>query len=575
MYSNAELHSYEPHDLKSAGRAERADAITTQVIRHALGTAANQMKRILIRTAFSTVIYESLDFAVALYDAQMRLLAQAPTMPAFVGTMSFCVEGAVAGVGGEASLEAGDIILYNLPYGSGSHAADMAMVMPVFLREQLVGYAVCKAHLVDIGAKAPYCSDTTDMFQEGIVLDGVKLFRGGELVGDVLKIMQSNSRMPSAIKGDLLAEVACCRAGGDELLRIIERFGMEVFLDCTERMYEHGEAVVRDFISTIPEGRYQATGHLDDDGLSDNPIAFDVTLIVENGGITFDLSAAPDAIRGPLNTPFPGAVSVCRVVLAMMTGNDSPNEGHFKPLKIISRPGSMLHPVAPQPTFLYGPVLTQLFEALFQAFAQAMPGRVPSGSAGDLCPVMFFGWDEKRGDMISIGNIMATGWGAHAEGDGALMYHGLLGQAQMASVELTETKSPLILYELWEIQPDSAGVGRNRGGVGWKTAYRLLRDASFMTSIERAKVPSWGQAGGQSGAPNRAVITYPDGRVVPTRKVTGTPLPKGTLVEMFSGGGGGYGPASERDPATVLQDLRAGYLSEEMARKHYPQAFTA
>lgn len=573
MADGLDLHIYSPHDMRSAGDARRADAITTQVLRHALASAANQMKRVLIRTSFSPGIYEAHDFAVALYDRQVRLLAQAPTLPAFMGTMSFCVEGAVAAVGGEAKLEPGDAILYNIPFGTGSHAPDVAVVLPVFRGDELVGYAACKAHLMDIGAKDPYCTDTTDMFQEGLLLDGVKIYRRGELAEDVMRIILSNSRMPSATKGDILADVVCCQAGADELLQIIERFGMATFLDCTERMYEHGEALVRDFIGSIPDGRYRGAGYLDDDGLSDDPIEFSVDLVVKGDHVTFDLSNVPDAAHGPVNCPFPSTASACRIALALLAGNEMPNEGHFRPLKIMSRPGSIFHPVAPQPTFMYGALVTQLLEALFQAFAVALPGQICSGSAGDLCGIMIYAHDNERGELSAAGAGMSIGMGALAHGDGATLVHIAIGNFRLASAELMEAKYSFFQYESWEIEPDSAGPGRYRGGLGWRAAYRFLQDAMCTIAVDRTKVPSWAQAGGLSGAANKAILTLPDDSVKEMRKATGFPLPKGCRLDLMSGGGGGYGPPAEREPALVHRDLQLGYISEAQAREHYAHAF--
>ena len=166
---------HEPQTYRCPSGAPRgeadADPVTTEIVRHSLYSAANHMKRALVRTAFSPVIYEVWDFAVAIYDTHVRMLAQAPSLPAFMGTMNFCVEGAVAAVGGEAALEPGDIVLYNYPYGSGSHQQDMAFVMPVFLdATTLIGYTAIKAHLLDIGGKDPYCTDSVDVFQEGTTL---------------------------------------------------------------------------------------------------------------------------------------------------------------------------------------------------------------------------------------------------------------------------------------------------------------------------------------------------------------------------------------------------------------------
>jgi N-methylhydantoinase B len=575
MQNDIRRHVYTPHDRRSPnGSAERADGITTQVVRHALNSVANQMKSVLIRTSFSPVIYESLDFAVAIYDREIRMLSQAPTTPAFMGTMSFCVEAAVAAVGGEAKLDPGDVIFYNVPYGTGSHAPDASVIVPVFLEGELIGYAASKGHLSDIGAKNPYCSDSIDLFQEGVLFPGVKLYRKGEPSEEIFSIILANSRAPTAVKGDIMAEIAACHAGADELVRVIKRFGLGTFRDCVERMYEHGEAVVRDYIARIPDGRYKGEGHLDNDGLSDTPIRFEVELVVDGDDVIFDLSGVPDAQKGPLNCPFPSTVSACRIVMAMLAGNESPNEGHFRPLRIISRQGSMFHPIQPQPSFMYGWPLMSLVEALFQALSNALPGGVPSGSAGDICGVMFWAFDEERREILVAANPLPIGLGAFPDGDGMTMFIHALAQSKLPSAELQETKWNFIQFEKWELATDSGGTGKYRGGLGWDIVYNIQRDVGMMTVVERTKEPSWGQDGGGSGRANAVILNYPDGRIQPTTKVTGLELPKGTRVEVKTGGGGGFGAPSERRKEDVLHDIKLRYISEAAARKDYPALFT-
>src|SRR5262249_46891469 len=209
----------------SAGVVD-ADPVTTEVIRHGLNSAAEQMKRALVRTAFSPVIYEVLDFAVAIYDRHVRLLAQAPSVPIFMGTLSFCVEAAVEAVGGEEALEPGGIILYNVPYGTGSHQQDAALVMPAFWRgEELIGYTAIKGHWLDIGGKEPYSTDTVDVFQEGTIFPGVKLYRRGERAADIYRMAIANSRVPKMVAGDINAEVVGVRTGAAAFLRLVERHG--------------------------------------------------------------------------------------------------------------------------------------------------------------------------------------------------------------------------------------------------------------------------------------------------------------------------------------------------------------
>src|SRR4051794_4050937 len=272
--------------MGSASGAVDADPITTEVIRHGLNSAAEQMKRALVRTAFSPVIYEVLDFAVAIYDRDVRLLAQAPSLPFFMGTMNFCVQATLDAVGGEEGLEPGDIVLYNYPYGTGSHPQDAAVVMPVYLHdEELIGYTTIKGHWLDIGGKEPYSTDTVDVFQEGTIFPGVKLYRRGELVDDIYRMALANSRVPKMVAGDINAEVVGVRTGAAGLVRVVERLGVERFRECAARMYDHGEAVVRSYFEKIPDGVYVGHGKMDDNGITSDELPFEVVLEVDGSTV--------------------------------------------------------------------------------------------------------------------------------------------------------------------------------------------------------------------------------------------------------------------------------------------------
>src|SRR5918911_4491627 len=450
-----------------AGVAD-ADPITTEVIRNGLNSAANQMKRALVRTAFSPVIYEVVDFAVAIYDRQVRLLAQAPSLLIFMGTMNFCVEATVEAVGGEGELAPGDIILYNFPYGTGSHPQDAAVVMPVFLRdEQLIGYATIKGHWLDIGGKEPYSTDTVDVFQEGTIFPGVKLYSRGELVRDIWKFVVANSRVPKMVAGDINAEVAGVRTGAAGLLRVVERYGLETFRECVERMFDHGEAVVRSYFERIPNGRYVGHGVMDDNGLDDEQVPFEVVLEVDGSTVRLDYSNAPDAHPGPINCPLASTVSASRIAITMLAGGgEPPNEGHFRPLEVVTRPGSLFHPLPPAPCYLYGWAGDQAMEVIYGAIAQAMPEAVPACSGGDICALVWWGRREGTGEPWTDGAPYPTGQGAHVRGDGASsLIHISESATRFPPAEVWEAKNPSLLERV-ELAPDSCGPGRHRGGLG-------------------------------------------------------------------------------------------------------------
>jgi len=552
------------------------DPITTEVIRNGLNSAANQMKRALIRTSFSPVIYEVLDFAVAIYDRQIRMLAQAPSLPFFMGTMNFCVEAAVEAVGGETALEPGDIVLYNFPYGTGSHPQDAAVVMPVFLRnEELIGYTTIKAHWLDIGGKEPYSTDTVDVFQEGTIFPGVKLYSRGELVRDIWKFVVANSRVPKMVAGDINAEVAGVRTGAAGLLRVVERYGLDTFGECVERMFDHGEAVVRSYFSQIPDGRYVGQGVMDDNGVSEDLVPFEVALEVDGSTVRVDYSNVPDAHPGPINCPLPSTVSASRIAITMLAGGgEAPNEGHFRPLEVVTRPGSMFHPLPPSPCFLYGWPAIQAMEVVYHALSRAIPEAVPACSGGDINGIVWWGVRERTGEPWADGSPHPIGQGGHLRGDGASsLIHHAEAATRFSPVEVWEARNPWLLEKV-ELAPDSGGPGRHRGGLGVDMFFQLLEDSYATTVVERTKNAPWGLEGGVSGRPNGIALRTPDGLSEPLRgKNTRLLLRKGSTLELYNGGGGGYGPPSERDPELVHADLGEGYVTEAHARRHYPHAF--
>jgi N-methylhydantoinase B len=561
---------------KGAGVALDADPVTTEVIRHGLNSAAEQMKRALIRTAFSPIIYEVLDFAVAIYDPRMRLLAQAPSLPLFMGTLNFCVEAAVEASGGEEALEPGDIILYNVPYGTGSHPQDAALVMPVFFEEELVGYTVIKGHWLDIGGKEPYSTDTVDVFQEGTIFPGVRLYKQGDLVPDIFRMAVANSRVPKMVAGDINAEVVGVRTGANALLRLVERYGLPTFWESVERMFDHGEAVVRSYFEQIPDGRYVGKGRMDNNGLDDVAVEFEVAVEVEGSTVRVDYSNAPDAHPGPINCPLPSTVSGSRIAITMLAGgNEAPNEGHFRPIEIVARPGSMFYPSSPSPCFLYGWPTMQSIEVIYEAVSKALPEAVPACSGGDLCALVWWGIRVATGEPWADGSPHPVGQGAHVNGDGASsLLHVAESATRFSPTEVWESRNPWLLERV-ELLPDSCGPGRYRGGLGVEMFFHMLEDSYVTSAIERTKTRPWGLEGGLEGQANANALRLPDGMRKEFGKATRLHVPKGATLELTCGGGGGYGPPSEREPAAVHEDIREGYVTEDHARRNYPHAFGA
>jgi N-methylhydantoinase B len=258
--------------------------------------------------------------------------------------------------------------------------------------------------------------------------------------------------------------------------------------------------------------------------------------------------------------------------MTMLAGfGEAPNEGHMRPIKVITRPGTMFHPLPPAPCFLYGWPGLQAIEVIYNAISKAVPSAVPASSGGCICSIVYWGTRQATGEPWADGAPHPIGQGAWNGGDGGTMMYISQSATRLSPLEVSESRNPWIT-ERMELAQDSCGPGRNRGGPGFDLAYKMTEDTFITPVVERTKNPPWGLEGGGLGRPNNCYVHYPDGRTVEVPKATRFLVPKGAVLELTSGGGGGYGPSAERSKDAVERDLREGYISDAFARKHYPHA---
>jgi N-methylhydantoinase B len=381
----------------------------------------------------------------------------------------------------------------------------------------------------------------------------------------------ANSRVPKMVAGDLNAEVVSARTGASAFLRVVERYGLDTFRTSVERMFDHGEAVVRSYFEQLPDGRYVGHGVMDDDGITDEEVPFEVVLEVEGSNIRLDYSNAPDATAGPINCPVPSTVSASRVAISLLAGGGEwPNEGHFRPIEVVARRGSMFHPNPPSPCFLYAWPTFQAIETIYDAVAKAMPEAVPACSGGDIASLVWWGVRERTGEPWADGSPHPVGMGGSSRGDGAssLIHHGE-ASTRFSPTEVWESKNPWLLEKV-ELRRDSCGPGRHRGGLGVEMHFHMLEDSYVTAAIERTKNPPRPLEGGHEAMPNTAELVHADGSSRRFAKTTRLHCPKGSTLRLSTGGGGGYGPPAERDPDAVRADLREGYISDEHAHRWYP-----
>ncbi|CAM1368071.1 hydantoinase B/oxoprolinase family protein [Tenacibaculum xiamenense] len=566
-----EIHTYTAVAKKTNIKLDNIDPIKTEIIRNALNSAANQMKQALCRTAFSPIIYEVLDFASAIYDKDIRLLSQAPSLPLFMGTLNFCVEEAVKGIGGVDNLFEGDIIIYNNPYGTGAHQPDVALVMPVFCNDQLIGYTAIKAHWLDIGAKDPYCSDTVDYFQEGLIFPGVKLFEKGKPVDSIHRIIAANSRLPESVSGDMRAQCVGLNSGAKAFKAIVDKYGIKDFFDCVEIIFNHGESVVKNYFKNIPNGKYTAQGMMDNDGITNDSIPFNISIEVKNDEIIIDYSDVANQQQGPVNCPLPSTVSAARIAISMLAGGgESPTEGHFRPIKVITKKNTIFNPSPPAPCFLYGWPAMQSIEVIYKAIGKVFPKLVPADSSGDICSMVFWGENSKTNEPWADGSPYPSGQGGSDIGDGSTVLHIAESATRFSSTEVRETMYPYILNKV-EFAQDSCGAGKHRGGMGIDFYFEFLDDTYLTATLEKTKTNPQGLLDGKEGAANKCFAVFPNGSENTIGKVTRLFLPKGTNLKLKTGGGGGYGHSEHRTIQLIHDDIQNELISEEFSKKYYPQ----
>ena len=555
------------------------DPITVEVMHNYLLSAAREMNRNLIRTSYSTIIYEIHDFGLGIYDRHCRMLAEAPGLAIFTRGNDYALKKLVEFVG-EENMRPGDLILLNYPYWSSAHILDVMAASPIFHDDQLVGFTAVKQHWLDLGQKDPgYCLDTIDVFQEGLKMPCLKIYNQGVLNKELENLIRFNSRMPDRVIGDMNAQISACRTGERRVQELVDKFGLEAFEETVEAILDHGERIARARLKELPKGTWSAEDWVDDDGINmDTMVKIRATVTVTEDEMVIDFTGSSPQTQGPINLPLGVTLALSALTFKGITTPDTPaNEGNFRPLRVIAPPGSVMHALPPAPTFtlwtaLLGP------EVILKALSQGMPDFVPACSGGDIFDVMGVGIHPKTGKMWVEATNEGVGFGGHKYGDGE---NGIMHLTEPGCrnnpIEVLETKAPMLIDNYY-LRQDSGGPGEHRGGLGLSRTYRFLTDSSVLTLVKKTKTKPWGMAGGKD-AENGHVILWPGTQKEVVTGGVNQPMKSGEVLINNSGGGGGWGDPFKRDPQRVLADVRNEYISLKSAKKDYgvvidPQTMT-
>ena len=542
------------------------DPITLEIIESAFQAASQEMFAALRKTAMSAIIYEVLDAGTAITDAGGDLVSSGAGIPTFVAVLDKAVRRIVELNAGH--IHPGDVFVTNDPlYGGVTHLNDVVIAVPVFAHGELIAWTANIAHWNDIGGMVPgsISTDAREIFQEGLRLPAVKLISGGEPLRPVIEILRANSRLPDFLHGDMWAGIAAARVGERRILELVDKYGLAAYDAALRATIEHGERSARRALSDLPAGVF---AHSEE---QDAGAVYNVTIEIADGGFTVDLRDNPDQDAGPNNVSRDGAMIAAQMALMnLIELHGSANAGHFRPLKLLTRPGSVF---APRPTAacgLYYEVRIGLYDLILRCLAPHLDERLTAGSFASICGTFIGGPHPDTGRHYTIVEPELGGWGASARRDGnSALFSPVHGDTFNCPAEVAEGRYGLYVEQL-ALNDSPAGAGEFRGGKGIVLDYRVRSNGCFLTcAYRRSKHPPWPLNGGRSGSPNYIEIRRRDGRRERHSSVTALELSEGDMIRIHTGNGGGYGNPRDRRRELVVDDVRNGYVLGEEAESLY------
>lgn len=518
------------------------DPVSLEVVRNALTAIAEEMSTVVMRAARSPLLREAGDHSSALTDAEGFLVAQGADVPVHLGVLSFTVREFIACVGAE-NLAQGDVWIVNLPEVGGNHLPDVKLIRPVYREGALYAFAVSLAHWADVGGAVPgsYFAGARDAWAEGLRMPPTRLVAGDRMDEEKLALILANVRGPDERKGDILAQIAATTVAARRLDELAARHGTAWMKAAFEAIHNRAERQMAEAIRAIPNGVYHGEDWMDDDGHGGAPVPIRVTVTIEDESATFDFSESADSVPGPINTtPFIAGAAVFYAMKALYGADIQPSGGCYRPLCVVTRPGSIADAARDRPVVGGNHETCQrLADAIFHAL---VPVAAPLLSAGGptTAGLLIFGTRTEQG-LATFYEVHPGGEGARIDRDGMSSTRVHLANVMNTPAEVVEAEYP-ITVEYQKIRRGSGGAGRHRGGDGIERAYRMRGEETTVTTMfERAVVPPYGLEGGQPGAPFEARVVRASGGEQKLQGKQNIQIGRDDLVIVASCGGGGYG----------------------------------
>ena len=533
------------------------DPITLEVIKNALGTIADEMALVVMRTAYSKILRDSMDYSTAVCDRNGCSVAQGLTNPIHLGSFPDAMRRIVAEHA--ATMQPGDIFIFNDPYGSGGmHLPDVFIVKPIFVAGQVEGYAATLGHQCDIGGIAPgsMAVFSTEIFQEGLRIPLLKLYEAGRPNQTLLDMIERNVRVPIQVMGDLRAQLAACETGERGFRQLVEKYSSAEFRRYIDELHDYAGRLMRREIEALADGTYEFEDWIDGLGANPTPIRFKVTITIAGDGVVIDWTGTSDQVQGAINQPLPTTNSMCYLAIRCAVRAPIPNcDGYMRAIKVIAPLGSVVNPREPAACAARGITAYRMLDTMFGALSQVVPDSVPACGEGGPSAIQFGGRHE--GQQFVAGAGLLGSWGGRRKSDGLEGISNPGANLSNQPIEVFETGLPLEITRYGYVQ-NSGGPGRHRGGYALVRECRVLSDEAVVTMrTDRRAILPYGLEGGQPGTPSYNIVNPgPHQAILPVCPMEAVVLKKGDRFCHVSPGGGGFGDPLERDPERVCDSVQ-------------------
>ena len=544
------------------------DQITLEIIQNSLQAAADEMFAAMRKTAMSSIIYEVLDLGTGITDSKGRIASSGAGIPAFIGVLDKSVQALLRKFNKPNDISPGDVFIVNDPYYGGvTHLNDLVLAMPVFADGEIIAWTANIAHNSDVGGMAPgsLSGDATEIFQEGLRLPGVKLIHAGKTEQAVMDIITVNSRMPDFLLGDVWAAISSVRVGAKRLEELATKYGAGTFKKAMVSFMEFGEATAKAELKNLPKGTFELSEEQDDGRI------YNAKITITDDEFIVDLRDNPNQDNGPTNTCRDGTIVCAQMVFKSLTDSESPaNDGSFRPLKVLTREGSVFHAQEPAAIGFYFETEVRVYDLIWRCLAPYIPKRLPSGHFSTIAGTFIGGIHPDTGRQYTVIEPQIGGWGAWEGRDGnPCIFSGFHGETYNTPAEISEARNGLFVDRM-ELNTAEGGEGEFTGGRGLKLEYRVRTDNGFLTAgYTRSKIKPWALEGGLEGSGNYVEVIKTDGSEERYSFVSGLTVNRDDVIRVITSCGGGYGDPKKRDAEKIKADIKNELLTLERAQKIY------